>query len=86
MSWSQNHIKPNPSSLTPQKVHYQPTQSHEEQTAIKSPPQNFGKFKDHIKTPGGNLESQRKGLIFIGDNRSKHLFPLYRDDEIGIKE
>jgi len=85
MSWSQNHIKPNTSSFTPQKIQYQPTQHHEEQTAIKNPPENRGVQKDYLKTPGGNSEAQRKGLIFIGSNRSKHLFPLYIDEEIGIK-
>lgn len=45
-----------------------------------------GNYHDNFRTPGpSNPPPQRKGLIFFGNNRSKHLFPLYRDDDIGIQ-
>ena len=37
-----------------------------------------------MKTPNLSSQPVRKGLVFMGNNRSKHLFPLYRDEEIGI--
>lgn len=38
---------------------------------------------DQLKTPA-QLNQPKKGIIFFGNNRSKHLFPIYRDEEIGI--
>lgn len=43
--------------------------------------QNLNEFK----TPYGTETAQpKRALMFYGSNKSKHLFPLYRDDEIGI--
>jgi hypothetical protein len=47
-------------------------------------PREVSKY-DQVRTPpvGGNCG--RKGIVFLGNNQSKHLFPLYRDEEIGIR-
>jgi hypothetical protein len=34
---------------------------------------------------GQQQQQHRKSVVFFGNNHSKHLFPLYKDDEIGIK-
>lgn len=39
---------------------------------------------DQAKTPNTNIPQPRKALIFLGNHRSKHIFPLYRDEDIGV--
>lgn len=35
---------------------------------------------DQLRTPVANQYHPKKALVFLGNNRSKHLFPLYRDE------
>lgn len=37
-----------------------------------------------MKTPIPISNQPKRGIIFFGSNRSKHIFPIYRDEEIGI--
>jgi hypothetical protein len=57
-----------------------------EQTILKNYEMSREMVKyDQVRTPPVAGSCGRKGIVFIGNNQSKHLFPLYRDEEIGIR-
>lgn len=88
MSWSQNPHQPNPYTHTPGakqvSLNHQPP-FHQEQTAVKNETNTSNQLHyDQFKTPTQMPGQPKRALIFFGNNKSKHLFPLYRDEEIGI--
>ena len=83
MSWSQNHQMFTPGQ---KKVNqYQSMDDYQqEQTLLKNDGRNnLAHRLDQTQTPNQAYQPKR-GLVFFGNNRSKHVFPLYRDEEIGI--
>ncbi len=83
MSWSQNHEMFTPGQK--KVMQFQKFEDNQqEQTILKNVGRNnFPAGMDQNKTPIQGYQP-KKGLIFLGSNRSKHIFPLYRDEEIGI--
>lgn len=78
MSWSQNY-----QSLTPaQKLLPIPKVQNAtlDYTVNKQDTRNALHEKyNQFKTPIGGMTQPKRAIIFYGDHKSKHLFPLYKD-------
>lgn len=84
MSWSQ---KPHLSSPNYKQVCISMEREEKnlnEQTAMKNQEKSYDMAYDQFKTPLPSLNQPKRGIVFFGNNRSKHFFPIYRDSDIGI--
>lgn len=84
MSWSQNE-----KTLTPaqKQTLFSSTDTNLDLTIIKNPTirPSLPSNTFDAKTPQASQAHPKRAIVFLGNNRSKHMFPLYRDEEIGIK-
>lgn len=81
MSWS-GHSQPHHTPALKQHPVHTPIELKPiEQTAMKVYGEQ-GLTGDQMKTPAGM--QPKRGVVFFGSNKSKHLFPIYRDEEVGI--